>query len=410
MKPMRVGEELEVEIERIVPGGWGLTHARGETIMVALAAPQDRALVRIERASSRVRFASIVRLLAPSPARVAPRCSFFGRCGGCDFQQLSYEAQLAAKVEIVRDCLRRIGRLEVADLSIVPSPAQWRYRSRAEWQLNRELGRIGYFMRGSHEVVEITECPVLAQPLMETLAKLRERDEFHRLPPSVRSIHALVGDEGSVSLAPSPVARLVPEWGAQPRAVERTVAEMIYRFDAECFFQVNEHVLSALVRAATDGAGGVLALDLYSGVGLFTLPLAKRAARVVAVEENLTACRFARANAQRAGATNVEVRCASVLDWLRAAEIAGPVDFVLLDPPRAGLENETVTHLLRLAPARIAYVGCDPAAMARDVRKFVERGYVVRSVSLFDMFPQTHHVETVAQMVRERDDSFGRRG
>ncbi|MER3426983.1 MAG: hypothetical protein C4334_02610 [Pyrinomonas sp.] len=399
---MRIGEEIEVEIERIVPGGWGLAHAHGATIMVALAAPKDRARVRIERVSSRVQFASIARLIEPSPARVAPRCPFFGRCGGCDFQQLDYNAQLAAKVEIVRDCLRRIARLESDPLSVVPSPAQWGYRSRAEWQLNREFGRIGYFMRGSHEVVEIKECPVLAPPLMKALVALGERDRFGRLPPSVRSVHALAGDDGSISLAPSSVGELVPEWGAQPRAVQRTVNGMTYRLDAECFFQVNEHVLTPLIRAATDGAGGDLALDLYSGVGLFTLPLAKRAARVVAVEENPSACRFARVNAQRADAVNIEVRCASVLDWLRAAEIAGPVDFVLLDPPRAGLENETVARVLQLAPARISYVGCDPAAMARDVRKIVEQGYALQAISLFDMFPQTHHIETVVQLVRKR--------
>src|SRR5437660_567859 len=144
---------LEVTIERILPGGLGLAHADGRTLLVALAAPGDRVRVRIERVQGRVAFASIVEIISPSPVSIEPACPYFGRCGGCDFQQLSYEAQLNAKVEIIRDCLRRIARIESPpDIQIHPSPKQWQYRARATWQFDSITSRLGYFERGSNDV------------------------------------------------------------------------------------------------------------------------------------------------------------------------------------------------------------------------------------------------------------------
>ena len=126
---------VEVTIERILPGGLGLAHADGRTVMVALAAPGDRLRVQIERVKGNVSFASIREIITPSPTRVEPPCPYFGRCGGCDFQQLNYEAQLAAKVEMIRDCLRRIGGIEsIPDFSVTPGPNPWHYRSRAQWR------------------------------------------------------------------------------------------------------------------------------------------------------------------------------------------------------------------------------------------------------------------------------------
>ncbi|CDM65326.1 class I SAM-dependent RNA methyltransferase [Pyrinomonas methylaliphatogenes] len=397
---MRVGDELEAKIEKIVPGGWGLAHVPDGTLLVTLAAPDDVALVKVERATSRVSFASVAQIIDPSPVRVAARCPFFGTCGGCDFQQLRYDAQLAAKVEIVRDCLRRIAHIEADELQIVASPVEWRYRTRAEWQVDREDRQVGYFKCGSHSVVEIGECPVLVPPLEEALLALRAAIKESAKAPAIRSVSVAAGDDGSISFAPRAVGQLLPRYGQQPREISRTIAGNQYRFDAECFFQVNAHILDLLIEEAVGEARGRTALDLYCGVGLFTLPLAKRFERVIAVEENRAACRYLSRNAEEAGAKNVEVRRSSVLAWLRSGPMIGPVDFALLDPPRVGLESETIKRMLSLAASHLVYVGCDPATMARDVRKFILGGYRLHRVRLFDMFPQTHHVETVVHLVR----------
>ena len=147
------GALIEVTIERILPGGVGLAHAEGRTLFVALAAPGDIVRVRIDQTRGKLAFASIAEIVTPSPVRVEPPCPYFGACGGCDFQQLSYAAQLEAKIEIIRDCLHRIARFEsVPEISIVPSPQQWHYRARANWQYDSRTNALGYFERGSHRV------------------------------------------------------------------------------------------------------------------------------------------------------------------------------------------------------------------------------------------------------------------
>src|SRR5438128_6434140 len=175
---MTLGEPLEkileVEIERILRGGVGLAHAEGLTLFVSLAAPGDVVCVEINRVHGKVAFASIKEIIKPSPVRVEPPCKYFGRCGGCDFQQLNYEAQLKAKVEMVRDCLRRIGGIEnPPDFQVTPAPNQWRYRSRAQWQYDSIRKRLGYFEAGSQRVCDVVDCAVLAPELQQTLSGLR---------------------------------------------------------------------------------------------------------------------------------------------------------------------------------------------------------------------------------------------
>jgi len=415
------GEELEVTVERILPGGVGLAHAEGRTVFVALAAPGDRLRVRVDSVRGRVAFASIVEVLQASPSRVEPPCPYFGRCGGCDFQQLNYRAQLEAKVEIIRDCLRRVARVEPpAEIHITPSPLEWRYRARARWQHDAVRNFLGYYERGSHRVCDVAECPVAAPEVQTRLTRLRESMRDGALPSDAAEFEAVAGDDG-VALAPA----VEP---ADEREQARVIAGERYGFDAGCFFQINHALLEPLVReglrevseeTADETAGhdsdedlnvsgedfnyvsGETALDLYAGVGLFTLPLARRFARVVAVEGNAASTAYARRNLADAGLSNARVETASVGAWLtHNAERLGSVDFVLLDPPRAGAEPEAVRAIVALEPRHISYVSCDPATLARDLLALTSAGYRLASVKAFDMFPQTHHVETVVHLSR----------
>lgn len=383
---------IEVRIERILPGGLGLAHEGGRTILVGLAAPGDLARVRIESVRGKVAFASIVEVLEPSPVRIEPPCPYFGRCGGCDFQQLDYRAQLESKVEIIRDCLRRIARTEPpSEISIIPSPLEWRYRARAQWQHDAARRQMGYFERGSHRVCDVAECPVLVPELQVTLSGLRERLRTDSLPPTVSDFQAVSGDEG-VSLAP-------PLSDAEPLEASRTILDNRYRFRADGFFQINQSLLPQLVDFAVDDSRGDTAIDLYCGVGLFTLPLARRFRRVTGVEGNPTSVTYARRNLLEAGLENALIEQAGVGEWLSAnAHRYTPVALVLLDPPRAGLEEGAAGNLLALRPQHITYVSCDPATLARDLRELLQGGYTLSTVTAFDMFPQTHHVETVARL------------
>ncbi|MGI9106485.1 MAG: class I SAM-dependent RNA methyltransferase [Pyrinomonadaceae bacterium] len=385
---------MEVEIERIVPGGAGLAHAPGLTIFVALAAPGDRVRVRVDRVRGKVAFASIVEIIAPSSSRVEPPCPYFGRCGGCDFQQLTYEAQLQAKVEIIRDCLRRIARLEPpAEIGITPSPAVWRYRSRARWQHDATRQFLGYYELASHRVCDVAECPVVIPEVQNKLSQLRAALSHGELDEA-QEFQAVAGNDG-VSLLPPLAAEDAGER-------YRDIAGERYRFNADCFFQINHALLEPLLREALRDVRGETAIDLYCGVGLFTLPLARRFARVTGVEGNAAASEFARRNLSDAELTNVEIKTSRVGEWLaRHAKSLTPVDFVLLDPPRAGAEAEALQGILDLHPRRIVYVSCDPATLARDLRTLTDGGYTLDSLAAFDMFPQTHHVETIVHLGSE---------
>src|SRR4030095_1949134 len=279
-----------VTIERILPGGVGLAHADGKTVFVSLSAAGDKVRVRVDREQGTVLFASIIEILEPSPQRIEPPCPYFGRCGGCDFQQLTYEAQLKAKAEIIRDCLHRIARLEVPQVTVVPSPTPWHYRARATWQLDADQQAMGYYERGSRRVCDVAECAVLVPQLQETLEDVRGNRQ--NTPVDLKHLDAVVGDSG-VSLSPS-FDRF------QTTELKLNVNEETYSYNAEAFFQVNQSLLPDLIHCALEGATGDSALDLYCGVGLFTLPLARRFKKVVGVESNSVATRFAKRNLQHA--------------------------------------------------------------------------------------------------------------
>jgi 23S rRNA (uracil1939-C5)-methyltransferase len=399
--PAGTGDEAETVIERIVPGGFGLGHGGGRTLFVARAAPGDRLRVRIEREQGRVAHASIVEILDPGPDRIPEPHPLLSRCGA-DFQHLRYEAQLAAKSAMIADSLRRIGGIQLADaVDVAPSPQTWRYRARAGWRHDPAQPALGYLETGSHRVVDVPNDPFVVPALDERFAHLRERMTQGRLPEWATELRAAAGDDG-VSFAP-------PLELPQPLPVHATIAGERYAYDADCFFQVNPFVLDGLVaetlRFTPEGGTATpasrLAIDLYCGVGLFTVPLARRFERVIGVESQPRAGEFAQNNAEAAGLGNVQIAIASVERWLDGAyRTHGRAPFVLLDPPRTGLPTQALRLLPRLRAARIAYVSCDPATLARDLKGLLSSGYELRSVAAFDMFPQTHHVEIVVQLER----------
>jgi len=379
---------LEVEIERILPGGYGLAHSAGHTVFVSLAAPGDRLRVRVDRQQGNVLFASIEEILSASPDRVEPPCPYFGRCGGCDFQQLTYEKQLAAKAEIIRDCFHRIARLsDVPEIVVTPSPREWRYRMRATWQIDQQQQTIGYYERGSRRVCDVADCAVLVPQLEQTLERVRATD-FHGFPPALKHLDVVAGENG-VSLTP-PFAEF------ETAELELKIGDEIYNYSAEAFFQVNPGLLAPLIEFALGDVRGEAAVDLYCGVGLFTLPLARRFARVTGVEANPVAVQFAQRNLQRAELENVRVIESGVAEWIRRRDLQ--TDFVLLDPPRAGAESAVIKGIVDSQAAHVSYVSCDPATLARDLKKLVAGGYVIESLAAYDLFPQTHHVETVVRL------------
>jgi len=390
-KLYNIGDILDVQIEKIVPRGLGLAFAEKLTILVPLSVPGDRLQVRIREVKKRLAFAEIVNVVEPGATRTAPPCPYFGTCGGCDFQQLSYPAQLDAKVDIIRDCLHRIAKIEFEDdIEIIPSPKELGYRSRARWHIDRNKKAIGYFARDSHDVIDIAKCPKLTPELELAYEDIRSTTEWEMLWSDESEIEAATGDKGT---------SIVSEETTGHAELSFALEDDNYVYSAETFFQANKFLIKELIDAAIDGSAGQTAFDLYCGVGLFALPLARRFENVAAVEENSVAVQFAKKNVANAGLENVEIVHQSVERFLSQNSSEKP-DLILIDPPRSGTEKGVIAAISGLKPAAISYVSCEPSMLARDLRMLIDGGYGVEKIVALDMFPQTHHVETVVRLAR----------
>jgi len=376
---------IELSIDSLAAGGDGVGRAAdGRVVFVPLAAPGDRVRVRLVEERARFSRGEIEALLEAGADRVAPECSVFGDCGGCAWQHVGYPAQLEAKRAIVREALARIAGIEdVPEIELVPSPQPYRYRSRA--RLLVAGGRVGFRRRRSHQVCAIESCPLLAPELDRALGALAADP-----PPADGEWELALGEGGAVrcaSLADADrAARIEIRAGAERLTVSPGV-----------FAQANVLLLDPLWQAVVDAAGtGGLALELFAGAGFFTLGLARRFARVVAVEGDPLAARDLASNL---AGRHVRVIEARVETWLADAALAP--DAVLLDPPRGGLGRAAAERLAGLSARRIAYLSCDPATLARDLAVLAPRGFRVARVRGFDLFPQTPHVEVLAVLDRE---------
>ena len=384
-------EFLDVTIEKIVPNGFGLGHTEGLTVMVQLVAPGDKVRVRTGKRNGNLIFAQVEEILEPSPLRAQPGCKYFGQCGGCNFQQLSYEEQLKTKVSIIQDCLHRIAKIQdPPEINITRSSEPWHYRSRAGWHADTVQKKLGYFYRDSNEVCDIDECPKLVEPLQTELTRLRNELHWNELWSNVIHIDAASAGE-QISL-------FSQEFASEPAELTFESNGFQFNYNANVFFQGNPYVTSKLVEAAVKDFRGGLALDLYCGVGLFTLPLAKNFSRVIGVEENPESINFAKKNAEKNEFRNIEFTNDDVgkgikEHWRRLSAL----DTLLLDPPRIGVEKSVIGSIIEISPAEIVYVSCDPATLARDLKALFAK-YELIDIEAFDMFPQTHHVETVAKL------------
>ncbi|MEE2665387.1 MAG: TRAM domain-containing protein [Myxococcota bacterium] len=379
--------EAHVEIERLASGGDGIGRlADGCAIFVPFSAPGDRLRVRIVERKAHHARGEIIEIERRGPARRTARCAVFGVCGGCAWQHLEYEAQLEAKSAILLDALERIGRLSPPDLvSLHGSPDEFGYRTRARVVVAG--GRVGFRRVRSHQIQPIETCPVLAP-------------EVDALLDEAASIGVQLGTPAEIELSagtggPARATRVGDD--AAVGSVELAVAGDRLRVSPGVFAQANRSLLALLRAAVLRSAGeGRRVAELFAGGGLFTLGLARRFERVLAVEAQQRATDDLAFNLEQAGLRGgVEI-------WTQPVEraLTQLADFepevVVLDPPRSGLERLACERLGRLGAGRIVYLSCDPATLARDLRWLCESGYEIEHLEGFDLFPQTHHVEALA--------------
>jgi 23S rRNA (uracil1939-C5)-methyltransferase len=387
-------------VEKLVYGGDALARLDGRVTLAPFALPGERIRAAAEREKPGLIHARTLAVLDPAPQRVAPRCPYFGRCGGCHYQHAGYEFQLEAKRAILAEELRRVGKIEPPEEIAVVAADPWGYRNRA--QLHIEKGRVGYREARSHKLCAIDSCPIASPKINQTIGALAGMLRDSRWPRFLRSVEIFT-DERQVQLSvletERPVARRFFDWCAE--TIPGLVAGALdyqdrVRVSRNAFFQVNRYLADKLVEIALEGAGGETALDVYAGVGLFSLDLARRFRQAAAVESGAAAAGDLAFNAERAGLANLRVERRTAEAYLDALERAP--DFVLLDPPRAGLGKAVVQRLIDLRPPAVTIVACDPATLARDLAALLGAGYRIEKMTLVDLFPQTYHLETVVRL------------
>jgi len=414
---------LELTIASLSHAGEGIGRHAGQAVFVPFALPGERVLVEVVEEKKRYLRARLVQVLVAAPERIIPRCPHHfalpaepgapipEACGGCQLQHLDYPAQLRFKQQTVIEQFRRLGGLaEAPVLPTLPSPAPFNYRNHSQFTVTAG-GRLGLLAAGSHRVVPLAECPQLEPALAALFPQIAV--EAAQAPALERvSLRAGVEDECLVVLEPAgdapeveldlpvSVVLLRADGSSLPLAgLDHVVVEVrgrLFRVSAGSFFQVNTALAGTLVDLVLHGlalAGGESVLDLYTGVGLFSAFIAPHAGRVVGVEAYAPAVADAAANLDEFD--NIEIYEAQVEDVL--PNLPGPFDAAVLDPPRAGCAPEVLAALAAAQVARIVYVSCDAATLARDAARLVALGYVLNLVQPLDMFPQTHHVECVAE-------------
>jgi 23S rRNA (uracil1939-C5)-methyltransferase len=441
---------MDVTIEKLIYGGEGLAHHDGSTVFVPFVLPSERAAITPAEQKKKFIRARLERVLDASPERIAPRCPHFGVCGGCDYQHIPYDSQLKYKSEILRETLRRLGKIEWTGEIIVHASRPWNYRNRAQWKVrplhasaeqrddagSAGLG-IGYFRANSTALCPVSDCPILSPLLWKTLLALREALAANALPKQLREIEAFADAADAKLLLtatfagfPSQAAELaakirllVPEIESLlfhdpgrermelfgPGFIEYEAGGHSFRVSHFSFFQVNNSLVDELANEVVGnnkvsgreempgreevvgGQAGQLALDLFAGVGLFAAPLAKKFDRVIAVEENPAATRDL--ESRSFGPGRIEVRTQAVERFLE--RFKETPDLVVLDPPRDGMPRPALDRLRKLRPPRITYVSCEPPTLARDLAVLLTGGYEIAEMHLFDLFPQTFHMEVV---------------
>lgn len=427
-------DPIEVRIEKLVYGGEGLAHHEGHTVFAPFVLPDEN--VSIEPLETRKKFirGRVAEIRTPSTDRAIPPCPYFGVCGGCDYQHIPYELQLRYKAEILRETLSRLGRVQWDGPMAPHGSAPFGYRNRVQWKIARDESgspEIGYFQAGSQKLCAIRQCPIASPRLNEALGAIVNLLQSGKLPAELREIEAFANhndDRLLVNLAldeakgsPAEIASLfrsalpsIETLLAHDRRADRfdlsgpghisyRVRDYTYQIGHLSFFQVNRVLLDELVRTVIGEARGRLALDLFAGVGLFSVPLANRFERLVAVESNVAAARDLEANLQVSGAASPNLRHTTVEAFLEHWH--EQPELVVLDPPRTGVAPRALARLIKIAPQEVVYLSCDPATLARDLAILVgeaqnPRPYRISEVHLVDIFPQTYHIEALVRLSR----------
>jgi 23S rRNA (uracil1939-C5)-methyltransferase len=440
---------VELKIEKLVYGGEGLGRLADEktgcakAVFVPFVAPGEVVEAKVIEEKPGFARATAERVLHPSPARIEPACQYFLRCGGCQYQHIEYPEQVRAKAQILEETLARTARLMLSHPVQTHSAEPLHYRNRTRMRVVHDPEfAIGYYRYGSHSLLAVEECPISSPLINRALKVLWDLGRGERVNEAIREVQFFANDDDSKLLV-----EFFTEHDIDPNSVRPTIevlrgtlAEVVgvavfpgapaddsedqrapltraksspgaffgdrslvygtknheYQVSAGAFFQVNRFLLDGLIETVTSGRSGKMAVDLYSGGGFFSLPLAKQFQQVIAVEASTHSYADLRTNAPQ----NVKAIRVATEEFLRSEVKRYAPEFIVVDPPRAGLGENTARLLGSTSAPRVTYVSCDPATLARDMKVLIESGFRAEEAHVFDLFPQTFHLESVLHLAR----------
>ena len=444
-------QQYEAVVTDYTAEGQGVAHVEGCAVFLPNAIAGEKYIIRIEKAAKNWAAGKIVEILEKSPHRVNRECPVAKLCGGCDFWHMDYDEEVRLKAERVRSALNRIGGEDLQEMPILSAPTSYGYRNKAQYPVSSQKSRVfaGFFKAGTHQVVGNARCLILPEETDRVRKIVVDYVNHYRISAYDEQTHkgllrhiyvrrgavsgqvlvCLVVNGRKLPHTEDLIARLqaVPGFTTLalsvntkqgntilgdefitlygPGYIEDTLCGLTFRLSARSFYQINHHQAQRLYEAAIAQAEITkddLVLDLYCGVGTITLAMAKAAGKVMGVEVVEQAVEDARENAKRNGIENVEFFCGDAGKAALELERQGiRPDVVVVDPPRKGLNADTIEALSKMSPRRIVYVSCDPATLARDVALLKERGYAVKNAQAADLFPRCSHVESIVCLTRD---------
>ena len=435
---MKIGDRIVLDIEKIVWEGKGLGHYNGQVVMTDYVLPGERVRLVIEDVKKDYAIGSLIDVIEPSKERIAPRCKHYYQCGGCSFQHTSYEYQLRLKKMSSLEVMSRILGREISGEGPVKSYNPWYYRNKAQFPIAREKGKVlgGFYKKGTHEIVDLSECPLHPPVFIDILKWVKDNVSKRNL--DLRYLYIRQGTSGDImvtfvvwermknskELALS-LIKAFPEVVSVYENVNRSkgnvilgdsfyliegkekleqkIGDIVFMVSPGSFFQVNVQQLKVITDYIIDilspYRGGVF-VDGYAGVGTFSLPLSKSSRYGYSIEENPIAVNDAIDNININRIHNVRVRKGKTEFEVKRILKNESFDYLLVDPPRKGLDKEFSTFLSQIDIGLIIYISCNPSTLARDIKILESGNFVLKKLRGFDLFPQTAHIEYVAVLER----------